>query len=39
MDGMLLDDFVKKYEGEKVDFDGAFGAQCVDLKDNIGKKD
>ena len=31
MDGMLLDDFVKKYEGKKVDFDGAFGAQCVDL--------
>ena len=31
MKGMLLDDFVKKYEGKKVDFDGAFGAQCVDL--------
>lgn len=31
MAGMLLDDFVKKYEGKKVDFDGAFGAQCVDL--------
>ena len=31
MYGMLLDDFVKKYEGKKVDFDGAFGAQCVDL--------
>ena len=31
MDGMLLDDFVKKYEGKKVDFDGVFGAQCVDL--------
>lgn len=31
MGGMLLDDFVKKYEGKKVDFDGAFGAQCVDL--------
>ena len=28
---MLLDDFVKKYEGKKVDFDGSFGAQCVDL--------
>lgn len=31
MGGMLLDDFVKKYEGKKVDFDGVFGAQCVDL--------
>ena len=31
MKGMLLDDFVKKYEGKKVDFDGVFGAQCVDL--------
>jgi len=31
MTGMYLDEFVKKYEGKKVDFDGAFGAQCVDL--------
>lgn len=31
MKGMLLDDFVKKYKGKKVDFDGVFGAQCVDL--------
>ena len=31
MAGILLDNFVKKYEGKKVDFDGAFGAQCVDL--------
>lgn len=31
MSGMLLDDFVKKYKGKKVDFDGVFGAQCVDL--------
>ena len=23
--------FVNKYHGKKVDFDGAFGAQCVDL--------
>ena len=28
---MSLEDFVKKYIGKKVDFDGAFGAQCVDL--------
>ena len=31
MSGMLLDEFVKKYNGKKVDYDGAFGAQCVDL--------
>ena len=28
---MNLTHFVKKYNGKKVDFDGAFGAQCVDL--------
>lgn len=28
---MLLEEFVNKYNGKKVDFDGAFGAQCVDL--------
>ena len=28
---MNLNDFVKKYSGKKVDYDGAFGAQCVDL--------
>lgn len=28
---MTLEDFIKKYNGKKVDFDGAFGAQCVDL--------
>jgi len=28
---MNLIEFVKKYSGKKVDFDGAFGAQCVDL--------
>ena len=26
-----LNDFVNFYEGKKVDFDGAYGAQCVDL--------
>lgn len=31
MTGVLLDDFVNKYNGKKVDFDGVFGAQCVDL--------
>ena len=28
---MRLDQFITKYCGKKVDFDGAFGAQCVDL--------
>ena len=28
---MTLTHFVKKYNGKKVDFDGAFGSQCVDL--------
>ena len=28
---MTLTQFIKKYQGTKVDFDGKFGAQCVDL--------
>lgn len=28
---MNLTEFVNKHIGKKVDFDGAFGAQCVDL--------
>lgn len=28
---MKLDEFIAKYNGKKVDFDGAFGPQCVDL--------
>lgn len=28
---MTLDEFIKNYEGKKVDYDGAFGVQCVDL--------
>ena len=28
---MNLQEFVSRYKGRKVDFDGAFGAQCVDL--------
>ena len=28
---MTLEEFVNKYIGRKVDFDGAYGAQCVDL--------
>ncbi len=28
---MLLGEFVNKYNGKKVDFDGVYGAQCVDL--------
>ena len=28
---MTLTQFIRTYLGQKVDFDGAFGAQCVDL--------
>ena len=28
---MTLREFIEKYQGKKVDFDGAYGAQCVDL--------
>lgn len=28
---MYIDAFVQKYNGKKVDFDGVYGAQCVDL--------
>ena len=28
---MKLDEFINKYINTKVDFDNAFGAQCVDL--------
>ena len=28
---MTLDEFVKKYDGVKIDYDGAYGAQCVDV--------
>lgn len=28
---MTIEEFVKKYNGVKVDFDGVYGAQCVDL--------
>lgn len=28
---MTLTQFINKYVGQKVDFDGKFGAQCVDL--------
>ena len=28
---MTLNEFVLKYRGQKVDFDKAYGAQCVDL--------
>ena len=38
MTGMYPDDFVKKYEGKKVDFDGVFGAQCVDLARQFWKE-
>jgi cell wall-associated NlpC family hydrolase len=28
---VTLEEFVKKYTGKKVDYDGVYGAQCVDL--------
>lgn len=28
---MSLEEFIRKYNGKKVDFDGKYGAQCVDL--------
>jgi len=28
---MMLQEFVGRYKGKKVDFDGMYGAQCVDL--------
>jgi len=28
---MTLEEFITKYNGKNVDFDGVFGAQCVDL--------
>lgn len=28
---MNLNDFVEKYSGKKIDFDGVYGVQCVDL--------
>ena len=28
---MELKEFIQKYNGQKVDFDGVYGAQCVDL--------
>lgn len=28
---MTLEEFVDKYNGKKVDFDGVYGCQCVDL--------
>lgn len=28
---MNLEDFIKNYENQKIDFDGFYGSQCVDL--------
>lgn len=28
---MTLEEFVKRYNGKQIDFDGVFGSQCVDL--------
>lgn len=41
---MNLEEFIDKYEGQKIDFDKAFGSQCVDVfrqyaKDVLGIKE
>ena len=28
---MTFEDFIKKYDGKKIDYDGFYGAQCMDL--------
>ena len=28
---MTLDEFVERYNGKKIDYDGSYGAQCVDV--------
>ena len=35
---MTVEEFVKKYNGKKVDFDGVYGAQCVDLFRQFAKE-
>ena len=35
---MCLDDYVNKYNGKKIDFDGVYGAQCVDLFRHYSKE-
>jgi len=35
---MTLEQFVIKYNGKKVDYDGAYGAQCVDLSRQYWKE-
>ena len=36
--GLSVEEFVKKYNGKKVDFDGVYGAQCVDLFRQFAKE-
>ena len=35
---MCLDEYINKYNGKKIDFDGAYGAQCVDLFRHYSKE-
>jgi hypothetical protein len=35
---MTLEEFIKKYNGKQVDYDGVFGSQCVDLFRQYGKE-
>jgi surface antigen len=35
---MSIDEFLKKYEGKYIDYDGYFGSQCVDLIQQYNKE-
>lgn len=35
---MTLDEFIKNYEGKQIDYDGAYGSQCVDVFRQYGKE-
>lgn len=35
---MTFDEFMKNYERKQIDYDGAFGSQCVDLFRQYGKE-
>lgn len=35
---MVLSEFIKKYNGKKIDWDGYYGAQCVDLAEAYNRE-
>lgn len=35
---MCLDDYINKYIGQKIDYDGVYGPQCVDLFRHYSKE-